>query len=152
MPIHRDERKCRVETSDASLNQTPTGIECVPLRLEIAGHESARHLSPNLWLFTRQRVTNGLFDVRLGAGHMPTAGNELPAAAPPHSEGRSKDGAGTDEKGSEHKLSAHSAWDAYSAPRQRTPNTRDHRGAHRALKHPARVQVLRVHAKDDIPF
>jgi len=78
----------RAHILEAFLDHTPTGIEFISLKLEIAGHENARRVYTKLWLSDGKGNTDRLFDAMLSAGHKPSASGELPDPAPGHFEGR----------------------------------------------------------------
>jgi hypothetical protein len=139
--------------SEAYLDQTPTGIEYISLRLEIAGHENARHIYTKLWLSDGQGNTNRLFDAMLSAGHKPTARGELPDPTPAHFTGRNCTvRVGVNKRGYKDVLFWQTPRVMRSFPRNITHDVLAGNATRLAFKSPASVRTQHAQDNDQIPF
>ena len=139
--------------SEAYLDQTPNGIEYISLRLDIAGHESARHLYTKLWLSDGQGNSNRLFDAMLSCGHIPTAKGELPDPTPAHFEGHDCTvRVGLNKRGYKDVLYWQSARTPRPSSRNITHDALAGNGTRPAFKSPAYVRTQHVQGDDRIPF
>jgi hypothetical protein len=139
--------------SEAYLDQTPTGIEYISLRLEIVGHENARHIYTKLWLSDGQGNSNRLFDAMLSCGHLATAKGELPDPTPAHFEGRDCTvRVGLNKRGYKDVLYWRSARNPRPSSRNITHDSLAGNGTRPAFKSPAYLRVQHAQAADQLPF
>ena len=139
--------------SEAYLDQTLTGIEYISLRLEISGHESARHIYTKLWLSDGQGNSNRLFDAMLSCGHTPNAKGELPDPTPAHFDGRDCTvRVGLNKRGYKDVLYWQSARNPRPSPRNITHDALAGNGTRPAFKSPAYVRAQHTQGDDRIPF
>lgn len=146
----------RAHILEAFLDHTPTGIEFISLKLEIAGYENAKRVYTKLWLSDGEGNINRLFDAMLSAGHRPSANGELPDPAPEHFEGRDcKVRIGVNKRGFKDVLFWQSPQSTGRPPESRTRSiTHDSlagKGPRPALRRPSATSHSHVE-DDDIPF